>query len=110
MNRHLMIAATLLLASGAAAAESLPLRSVNRANEIIDAAIEAHGVGIYVFSDDARSLANLHIAGDGITGQYYAGDVFEVIVYGLRLDEAQTMAVREYLREKYEGLDAAGEP
>jgi glyoxylase-like metal-dependent hydrolase (beta-lactamase superfamily II) len=32
-----------LLANGATAGESLPLRSVNKANEIIDAAIEAHG-------------------------------------------------------------------
>mgnify|MGYP001025986803 CR=1 FL=1 len=44
MNRHLILtAAALLLASGAAPAESLPLQSVNKANTIIDAAIEAHG-------------------------------------------------------------------
>jgi len=39
----LTAAAALLLASGAAPAESLPLQSVNKANAIIDAAIEAHG-------------------------------------------------------------------
>lgn len=44
MNRHLILtAAALLLASGAAPAESLPLQSVNKANAVIDAAIEAHG-------------------------------------------------------------------
>ena len=44
MNRHLILAATaLLLASGASLAESLPLQSVNKANAVIDAAIEAYG-------------------------------------------------------------------
>lgn len=44
MNRQLiLIAAILLPASGAALAESLPLRSVNKANEVIDAAVEAYG-------------------------------------------------------------------
>lgn len=36
-------AAAALLAAGFASAESLPLSSVNKANEVIDAAIEAHG-------------------------------------------------------------------
>jgi glyoxylase-like metal-dependent hydrolase (beta-lactamase superfamily II) len=44
VNRHLILAATtLLLASGATLAESLPLQSVNKANAVIDAAIEAYG-------------------------------------------------------------------
>ena len=36
-------AATLLLVCGMSFAESLPLRSVNKAGEVIDAAVEAHG-------------------------------------------------------------------
>ncbi|MGK2925721.1 MAG: MBL fold metallo-hydrolase, partial [Lysobacterales bacterium] len=44
MNRQLILtAAILLLTSGAALAESLPLRSVNQANAVIDAAVEAYG-------------------------------------------------------------------
>ena len=44
MNRQLILsAAALLLASGAAPAESLPLQSVNKANEVIAAAVAAHG-------------------------------------------------------------------
>jgi glyoxylase-like metal-dependent hydrolase (beta-lactamase superfamily II) len=44
VNRQLILtAAVLLLASGAALAESLPLKSVNKANEVIDAAVEAYG-------------------------------------------------------------------
>jgi len=39
----IIAAAALLLADASPAAESLPLQSVNRANAIIDAAIEAHG-------------------------------------------------------------------
>ena len=39
----IMSAAALLLANLSLAGESLPLKSVNKANEIIDAAIEAHG-------------------------------------------------------------------
>ena len=39
----ILAAATALLANLALAAETLPLKSVNKANEIIDAAIEAHG-------------------------------------------------------------------
>lgn len=42
-NVVLVSAALVLLASPFARAESLPLQSVNRANEVIDAAIEAHG-------------------------------------------------------------------
>jgi glyoxylase-like metal-dependent hydrolase (beta-lactamase superfamily II) len=37
------VAMTLSLACGSLTAESLPLKSVNKANEVIDAAIEAHG-------------------------------------------------------------------
>ena len=45
MNAKTLIiaAAALLLANLSLAGESLPLKSVNKANEIIDAAIEAHG-------------------------------------------------------------------
>ncbi len=37
------VAAAMLLVCGTLTAESLPLKSVNKANEVIDAAIEAHG-------------------------------------------------------------------
>jgi glyoxylase-like metal-dependent hydrolase (beta-lactamase superfamily II) len=44
VNRQLILtAAILLLTSSAALAESLPLRSVNQANAVIDAAVEAYG-------------------------------------------------------------------
>jgi len=54
VNRHLIRAgaAALLLASVQLGAETLPLQSVNKANEIIDAAIEAYG--------GAEALDGLH--------------------------------------------------
>jgi glyoxylase-like metal-dependent hydrolase (beta-lactamase superfamily II) len=42
-TQSIFTAAVLLLTSGAALAESLPLQSINKANAVIDAAIEAHG-------------------------------------------------------------------
>jgi glyoxylase-like metal-dependent hydrolase (beta-lactamase superfamily II) len=42
-TQSIFTAAVLLLTSGAALAESLPLQSVNKASAVIDAAIEAHG-------------------------------------------------------------------
>lgn len=42
-NSVLTFAATVLFVSGSALAESVPLQAVNKANEVIDAAIEAHG-------------------------------------------------------------------
>ena len=45
MKTKILITAAVLLAmaGSTATAESLPLKSVNKANEVIDAAIEAHG-------------------------------------------------------------------
>lgn len=44
MNQKILVTVSvLLLASGSVLAESLPLQSVNKAGEVIDAAIEAHG-------------------------------------------------------------------
>ena len=45
MKRTIVIstAGALLLVAGLATAESVPLKAVNKANEVIDAAIEAHG-------------------------------------------------------------------
>ena len=54
-------AAALLLANLSLAGESLPLKSVNKANEIIDAAIEAHGGAEALEGLDWR-LRLLHLA------------------------------------------------
>jgi hypothetical protein len=57
--KTLIIAATaLLLADATPAGDSLPLQSVNRANEIIDAAIEAHGGGKAVVSFSTRASSS----------------------------------------------------
>jgi len=63
----LSAAAFTLLANAALAGESLPLQSVNKANEIIDAAIEAHGGAEAL--DGLRTLAQKQETVNIATGQ-----------------------------------------
>ncbi len=61
----------------------------------------SHPVRIDALTSSAKSLANFHVASDGITDQYYVGDIFEVIVYGRALSDDELVTVDDYLTGKY---------
>ena len=60
-----------------------------------------YAIRVDVFTAEGRTLANLCVASEGITQQYYAGDIFEVLVYGRRLAADEVRTIRSQLCGKY---------
>jgi len=53
------------------------------------------------FVHAAKTLANLGIGNGGITPQYFAGDLFAVLVYGRSVTQPERARIEEHLRRKY---------